>query len=55
LLGKTISHCRILRSWAAAEWLEGSVQKEGDRVWITAQLSKASDRFDLWSETLTAN
>jgi eukaryotic-like serine/threonine-protein kinase len=31
--------------------LEGSVRKEGQRVRITAQLVKAGDGFQLWSET----
>jgi len=31
--------------------LEGSVQKEGNKVRITAQLIKAADGFHLWSET----
>jgi hypothetical protein len=29
------------------------VRKNGDRVRITAHLSKAADGFDLWSETFT--
>jgi TolB-like protein len=31
--------------------LEGSVQRSGDRLRITAQLIKANDGFHLWSET----
>ena len=31
--------------------LEGSVRREGDRVRITAQLSRTSDGFSLWAET----
>ena len=31
--------------------LEGSVRKQGGRVRITAQLIKAADGFQLWSET----
>jgi len=31
--------------------LEGSIRKEGDRVRITAELTKADDGFQLWSET----
>src|SRR5262249_27953921 len=34
-----------------ANILEGSVRKEGDRVRITAELTKADDGFQLWSET----
>jgi tetratricopeptide (TPR) repeat protein len=33
--------------------VEGSVQRAGDRVKITAQLIKASDGFHLWSDTFT--
>jgi TolB-like protein len=31
--------------------LEGSVRKEGNRIRITAELTKADDGFQLWSET----
>jgi len=31
--------------------LEGSVRKDGDRVRITAELTKVDDGFQLWSET----
>jgi TolB-like protein/DNA-binding winged helix-turn-helix (wHTH) protein/Flp pilus assembly protein TadD len=31
--------------------LEGSVRKEGNRIRITAELTKAGDGFQLWSET----
>jgi TolB-like protein/DNA-binding winged helix-turn-helix (wHTH) protein/Flp pilus assembly protein TadD len=34
-----------------ANILEGSVRKEGNRVRITAELTKADDGFQLWSET----
>jgi TolB-like protein len=34
-----------------ANILEGSVCREGNRVRITAELSKADDGFQLWSET----
>jgi eukaryotic-like serine/threonine-protein kinase len=33
-----------------ANVLEGSVRREGDRVRITAELTKAEDGFQLWSE-----
>src|SRR5713101_901408 len=33
-----------------ANILEGSVHKEGNRVTITAELTKAEDGFQLWSE-----
>lgn len=35
--------------------LEGSVQKAGDRVRITAQLVNTNDGFHLWSETFDRN
>ena len=31
--------------------LEGSVQREGDRIRVTAELVKADDGFQLWSQT----
>jgi TolB-like protein len=34
-----------------AHILEGSVRKSGNKVRITAQLIKAADGYDLWSET----
>jgi len=34
-----------------ANILEGSVRKEGDRLRISARLSRTSDGFNLWSET----
>ena len=34
-----------------ANILEGSVRKQGNRLRITAQLSRVSDGFHLWSET----
>jgi eukaryotic-like serine/threonine-protein kinase len=34
-----------------ANLLSGSVRREGDRVRITAELTKAADGFQLWSET----
>ena len=36
---------------AVANVLEGSVRKEGNRVRITAALTKVDDGFQLWSET----
>jgi eukaryotic-like serine/threonine-protein kinase len=34
-----------------ANILEGSIRREGDRVRITAELTKVDDGFELWSET----
>jgi TolB-like protein/Flp pilus assembly protein TadD len=39
------------RKLGVANVLEGSVRKEGNRVRITAELIKAGDGFQLWSET----
>ena len=33
--------------------LEGSVQKEGNQLRISAQLTKVEDSFNLWSDTYT--
>ncbi len=40
----------IARALEVAHVLEGSVQRAGDRVRITAQLIRASDGFHIWSE-----
>ena len=40
----------IARSLQVAHVLEGSVQRSGDRVRITAQLIRAEDGFHVWSE-----
>ena len=40
----------IARALEVAHILEGSVQRVGDRVRITAQLIRASDGFHVWSE-----
>jgi TolB-like protein/DNA-binding winged helix-turn-helix (wHTH) protein len=39
------------RKLGVTDILEGSVRKEGDRVRISAELVKAEDGFQLWSET----
>jgi serine/threonine-protein kinase len=41
---------RIGRELGVATVLEGSVQRAGDRLWVTAQLIKTSDGLHLWSE-----
>jgi TolB-like protein/DNA-binding winged helix-turn-helix (wHTH) protein len=41
----------IGRRLGVANVLEGSVRKEGDRVRITAELTKVDDGFQLWAET----
>ncbi|MGI9200773.1 MAG: FlgO family outer membrane protein [Woeseiaceae bacterium] len=40
----------IARTLQVAHVLEGSVQRSGDRVRITAQLIRAADGFHVWSE-----
>jgi TolB-like protein/DNA-binding winged helix-turn-helix (wHTH) protein/Flp pilus assembly protein TadD len=39
------------RKLGVADILEGSVRREGDRMRITAELIKADDGFQLWSQT----
>ncbi|MBT8091522.1 MAG: tetratricopeptide repeat protein, partial [Gammaproteobacteria bacterium] len=46
---KTIGIQEIARALEVAHVLEGSVQRVGDRVRITAQLIRASDGFHIWS------
>lgn len=41
----------IAAALGVANVLEGSVQRSGDRVRVTAQLVRASDGFQLWSES----
>jgi TolB-like protein/DNA-binding winged helix-turn-helix (wHTH) protein/Flp pilus assembly protein TadD len=41
----------VARKLGVANVLEGSVRKEGNRVRITAELIKADEGFQLWSET----
>jgi TolB-like protein len=42
---------RVGQKLGVANVLEGSVRKEGNRVRITAALTKVDDGFQLWSET----
>jgi adenylate cyclase len=48
--GKSISIKQIARELGVKYILEGSVQKAGDRVRITAQLIDATTDYHLWSE-----
>ncbi|MDX1500123.1 MAG: tetratricopeptide repeat protein [Woeseiaceae bacterium] len=48
--GKNAPVGEIARTLGVAHVLEGSVQRVGDRVRITAQLIRAADGFHLWSE-----
>ena len=41
----------VERKLGVANVLEGSVRREGNRVRITAELIKADDGFQLWSQT----
>ena len=48
--GQTLSIREIAAALEVAHILEGSVQRVGDNVRITAQLIRASDGFHVWSE-----
>jgi len=48
--GKNESIQTIAKALGVAHVLEGSVQKAGDRVRITAQLIRADDGFHVWSQ-----
>ena len=41
----------VARKLGVANVLEGSVHREGNRIRISAELTKAEDGFQLWSET----
>jgi len=49
--GQNINVQEIAVALGVAHILEGSVQRAGDRVRITAQLIRASDGFHVWSES----
>jgi serine/threonine protein kinase/Flp pilus assembly protein TadD len=49
--GKNEDVRSIARALNVGNVLDGTVHKEGDRVRITAELTKADDGFQLWSET----
>ncbi len=49
--GEKIDVKDVARQLNVAHILEGSVRKSGNRVRITAQLIKAADGYDLWSQT----
>ena len=49
--GKNEDIREVGRKLGVANILEGSVRREGNRVRITAELSKADDGFQLWSQT----
>ena len=49
--GKNIDSKAIGESLNVAQILEGSVRKQGERVRITAQLLRAKDGFNVWSDS----
>jgi len=49
--GQNLNIQEIATALGVAHVLEGSVQRQGDRVRITAQLIRASDGFHVWSES----
>jgi TolB-like protein/DNA-binding winged helix-turn-helix (wHTH) protein/Flp pilus assembly protein TadD len=49
--GKNEDLRRVGKKLGVANVLEGSIRREGNRVRITAGLTKADDGFQLWSET----
>jgi len=51
--GKNLPISEIAAKLNVAYVVEGSVQRAGDRVKITAQLIKAADGFHVWSDTFT--
>jgi TolB-like protein/tetratricopeptide (TPR) repeat protein len=51
--GKNLPIPEIAAKLNVAYIVEGSVQRAGDRVKITAQLIKAADGFHVWSDTFT--
>ncbi len=53
--GKDTGITEISRTLGVAHVLEGSVQKAGNRVRITAQLIRANDGFHVWSQSYDRN
>lgn len=51
--GKDTGIAEIANTLGVAHILEGSVQKSGERVRITAQLIRAEDGFHVWSQNYT--
>ena len=49
--GKNVDIRSIARTLGVANLLEGSVRKSGNQLRITAQLIRAADGVDLWSES----
>jgi len=51
--GQNKSISEIAGTLGVANILEGSVQKSGDRIRVTAQLIRAEDGFHIWSQNYT--
>ncbi len=51
--GKSVPPAEIAKQLGVAYLVEGSVQRIGERVKITARLSKAADGFQLWNDSFT--
>jgi len=49
--GKQATTAEIANTLGVAHLLEGSVRKSGDQLRVSAQLVRAQDGFQLWSET----
>jgi adenylate cyclase len=49
--GKQATIAEIAKALGVAHVLEGSVRKSGDTLRITAQLIRADDGYDMWSQT----
>jgi len=53
--GQRATVAEIARALGVAHLLEGSVRKSGDTIRVTAQLVRAANGYDLWSETYDRN
>ena len=51
--GQNTSISEIANTLGVAHILEGSVQKSGERIRVTAQLIRANDGFHVWSQNYT--
>jgi len=49
--GRQATTAEIAKTLGVGHLLEGSVRKSGDRLRVSAQLVRAADGFQLWSET----
>lgn len=53
--GQHATAVEIARALGVAHLLEGSVRKAGDTIRVTAELVRADNGYDLWSETYDRN